>query len=63
MYKRQALAAQGITVQEIAEKLDISYAYVRKELSRAYSILLPDAQDGDDLKTQAILKYLEIVKS
>jgi len=58
-----ALAAQGITVQEIAEKLDISYAYVRKELSRAYSILLPDAQDGDDLKTQAILKYLEIVKS
>ena len=58
-----ALAAQGITIQEIAEKLDISYAYVRKELSRAYSVLLPDAAGGDDLKTQAILKYLEIVKS
>ena len=58
-----ALAAQGITIQEIAEKLNISYAYVRKELSRAYSVLLPDAQGGDDLKTQAILKYLEIVKN
>ena len=58
-----ALAAQGITIQEIAENLDISYAYVRKELSRAYSVLLPNAQGGDDLKTQAILKYLEIVKS
>jgi DNA-binding NarL/FixJ family response regulator len=58
-----ALAAQGISVQEIAEKLNISYAYVRKELSRAYSVLLPNSQDGDDLKTQAILKYFEIVKN
>jgi DNA-binding NarL/FixJ family response regulator len=58
-----ALAAQGISVQEIAEKLNISYAYVRKELSRAYSVLLPNSQDGDDLKAQAILKYFEIVKN
>jgi len=58
-----ALAAQGISVQEIADKLDISYAYVRKELSRAYSILLPETSDGDDLKTLAVLKYLEIAKN
>jgi len=58
-----ALAAQGISVQEIAEKLDISYAYVRKELSRDYSVLLPNSQEGDDLKTQAVLKYLEIVQA
>jgi two-component system response regulator DesR len=58
-----ALAAQGISVQEIADKLDISYAYVRKELSRAYSILLPETSDGDDLKTLAVLKYLDIVKN
>jgi hypothetical protein len=57
-----ALAAQGIAVQEIADKLNMSYAYVRKELSRAYSVLLPDAHEGDDLKTRAILKYLEIFK-
>ena len=58
-----ALAAQGISVQEIAEKLNISYAYVRKELSRAYSVLLPNSHEGDDLKTQAVLKYLEIVQA
>jgi DNA-binding NarL/FixJ family response regulator len=58
-----ALMAQGVTVQEIGTRLDLSYAYVRKELSRAYSVLLPDAQDGEDFKTLAILKYLQLAKS
>ena len=58
-----ALLAQGISVQEISVRLDLTYAYVRKELSRAYDTLLPDAQDGDDLKTLAILKYLQLVKT
>lgn len=58
-----SLLAQGISVQEISIRLDLTYAYVRKELSRAYDTLLPDAQDGDDLKTLAILKYLQLVKT
>jgi DNA-binding NarL/FixJ family response regulator len=58
-----ALMAQGVTVQEIGTRLDLSYAYVRKELSRAYSVLLPDAQEGEDFKTLAILKYLQLAKS
>jgi len=58
-----SLLAQGITVQEISLRLDLSYAYVRKELSRAYDTLLPDAAQGEDLKTLAILKYLELVKT
>jgi len=58
-----ALMAQGISVQEIGTRLDLSYAYVRKELSRAYSVLLPDAQEGEDFKTLAILKYLQLAKS
>ena len=58
-----SLLAQGITVQEISLRLDLSYAYVRKELSRAYDTLLPDAAEGEDLKTLAILKYLELVKT
>lgn len=58
-----SLLAQGISVQEISVRLDLTYAYVRKELSRAYDTLLPDAQDGDDLKTLAILKYLQLVKT
>ena len=58
-----ALMAQGVSVQEIGTRLDLSYAYVRKELSRAYAVLLPDAQDGEDFKTLAILKYLQLAKS
>lgn len=58
-----ALMAQGVSIQEIGTRLDLSYAYVRKELSRAYSVLLPDAQDGEDFKTLAILKYLQLAKS
>ena len=58
-----SLLAQGISVQEISLRLDLTYAYVRKELSRAYDTLLPEAQDGDDLKTLAILKYLQLVKT
>jgi DNA-binding NarL/FixJ family response regulator len=58
-----SLLAQGISVQEISVRLDLTYAYVRKELSRAYDILLPDAKESDDLKTLAILKYLQLVKT
>jgi hypothetical protein len=58
-----SLLAQGISVQEISARLDLTYAYVRKELSRAYDTLLPDAKEGDDLKTLAILKYLQLVKT
>jgi DNA-binding NarL/FixJ family response regulator len=58
-----SLLAQGISVQEISSRLDLTYAYVRKELSRAYDTLLPDATEGDDLKTLAILKYLQLMKT
>jgi two-component system, NarL family, response regulator DesR len=58
-----SLLAQGISIQEISSRLDLSYAYVRKELSRAYAVLLPEAGDSDDLKTLAILKYLQLVKT
>lgn len=58
-----SLLAQGVSVQEISVRLDLTYAYVRKELSRAYDTLLPEAKEGDDLKTLAILKYLKLVKT
>ena len=58
-----SLLAQGISVQEIGSRLDLTYSYVRKELSRAYAVLLPDATENDDLKTRAILKYLQLVKT
>ena len=58
-----SLSAQGTSAQEIAKKLDLSYSYVRKELSRAYSALLPDSSPNDDLKTRAVLKYLELMRA
>jgi len=58
-----SLLAQGVSVQEIGIRLDLTYAYVRKELSRAYSTLLPEAAEGEDLKTLAILKYLDLMKT
>jgi DNA-binding NarL/FixJ family response regulator len=57
-----SLSSQGKSAQEVATHLDLSYSYVRKELSRAYAILLPDASASDDLKTKAVLKYMELMR-
>lgn len=57
-----SLSAQGKSAQIIAEQLDLSYSYVRKELSRSYAVLLPDSDPNDDLKTAAVLRYLELIR-
>jgi DNA-binding NarL/FixJ family response regulator len=57
-----SLTSQGKSAKEIASQLDLSYSYVRKELSRAYGILIPNLVAGDDLKTAAVLKYIELMK-
>jgi DNA-binding NarL/FixJ family response regulator len=57
-----SLSVQSKSPQDIAEQLGLSYSYVRKELSRAYAVLLPNAKDSDDLKTAAVLKYMELMK-
>lgn len=57
-----SLSAQSKSPQDIAVQLGLSYSYVRKELSRAYAVLLPNAAKGEDLKTAAVLKYLELMR-
>lgn len=57
-----SLTSQGKSAQEIATQLSLSYSYVRKELSRAYGVLVPNATAGDDLKTAAVLKYMELMR-
>jgi DNA-binding NarL/FixJ family response regulator len=57
-----SLSAQGKSAKEIASQLSLSYSYVRKELSRSYAVLLPDAAPSDDLKTTAVLKYMELMR-
>jgi DNA-binding NarL/FixJ family response regulator len=57
-----SLTSQGKSAQEIAAQLNLSYSYVRKELSRAYGVLVPNPVAGDDLKTGAVLKYMELMR-
>lgn len=57
-----SMSAQGMGAKEIASQLSLSYSYVRKELSRSYAILLPNASPSDDLKTAAVLKYMELTR-
>ena len=57
-----SLSVQSKSPQDIAEQLGLSYSYVRKELSRAYAVLLPNAKETDDLKTAAVLKYVELMR-
>lgn len=56
------LSTQGKSAKEIAANLGLTYPYVRKELSRSYAVLLPDAKPSDDLKTMAVLKYTELMR-
>lgn len=58
-----SLSAQGRSPQDIASRLGLSYSHVRKELSRAYAVLVPDADGTTDLRTTAVLRYLEIFNS
>jgi two-component system response regulator DesR len=57
-----SLSAQGKSAQDIALQLDLSYSYVRKELSRSYAVLLPDSAPSDDLKTAAVIRYIELMR-
>jgi DNA-binding NarL/FixJ family response regulator len=57
-----SLTSQGKSAQEISAQLNLSYSYVRKELSRAYGVLVPAPVAGDDLKTAAVLKYMELMR-
>jgi DNA-binding NarL/FixJ family response regulator len=57
-----SLSVQSKSPQDIAEQLGLSYSYVRKELSRAYAVLLPNASESDDLKTAAVLRYMELMR-
>ena len=53
-----ALAAQGLDGKSIAVELGLAAVTVRQELSRVYSVLVPDAREGIDLRTLAVVRYL-----
>ena len=53
-----ALAATGLDARAIADQVHLTHVSVRRELSRAYKILVPKAGAGTDLRTAAVLEYL-----
>lgn len=55
-----SMLATGIEPKSIAEKLNISFDSVRKDLSNAYSILVPDPEPGMDLRVTSILRYQQL---
>lgn len=57
-----ALAASGMSAPQVAKRLGVSHDSVRHDLSRAYRHLVPEAEPGDDLRTRAILTYLQAVR-
>ena len=52
------MAASGLRSTEIARRMDASHESIRKELSKAYRVLVPDASPEEDMRTLAILAYL-----
>ncbi|MCX6417480.1 MAG: response regulator [Actinobacteria bacterium] len=58
-----SMLATGIEPRAIAEKLSISFDSVRKDLSNAYSILVPNPEPGVDLRVTSILRYQQLTTS
>lgn len=57
-----ALAADGLAAPEIARRLGTTHEAVRQELSRAYRVLIPDVEEGQDRRTRAVVAYLRLVR-
>lgn len=58
-----ALLATGVEPRHIAEQLNISFDSVRKDLSNAYAILVPNPKPGSDLRVSSILAYQRLMNA
>ena len=58
-----ALAAAGYDAKAIAERLHMAHVSVRRELSQAYRVLVPEPEAGTDLRTVAVLEYMRLSQS
>ena len=54
-----SLAATGVDANVIAEQIGLAAVTVRKELSECYRILVPDPAPGTDLRTAAVVAWIE----
>lgn len=58
-----SIAAQGFDATAIAEQLGLTAGTVRQDLSQVYRVLVPDPPAGADLRTLAVLRYLEAMRT
>jgi DNA-binding NarL/FixJ family response regulator len=54
-----SIAATGVDANVIAERLGMRAVSVRKELSECYRVLVPDAAPGTDLRTAAVIAWID----
>ena len=55
-----ALAAVGYDAVGISKRLHLAHVTVRRELSLAYRVLVPNPEPSTDLRTAAVLEYLRL---
>jgi DNA-binding NarL/FixJ family response regulator len=55
-----SLAAAGYDAKAIAERLNMAHVSVRRELSQAYRVLVPEPGEGTDLRTVAVLEFMRL---
>ena len=56
------MVAAGIKTHEISRQLGVSHDVVRQDLAKSYRLLVPDAADTEEVRTRAILTYLEMIR-
>lgn len=62
-HSTMSLLASGFDSRTIASKLDVSLESVRKDLSTAYAILIPEPKPGMDLRVAAIIQHQRLVQA
>lgn len=56
------LLVQGLNAAQIANQLGVTHEAVRQDLARTYRILVPEAGEGADRRTQAVLEYVRLAR-
>jgi DNA-binding NarL/FixJ family response regulator len=57
-----ALLATGRDAIGIADQLHLAHTTVRRDISNAYKVLVPNPAPGDDLRVIAVLEYLRATR-
>ena len=57
------LLLAGMSTEYVARTLSLAQVTIRQEISRIYATLVPEKEEGTNLRTRALMKYLSEVQS